>query len=109
MITKPATAFSLGATILMMTALAQTAPAAGQPIELARAHNTESREACERAGGHYEEGPGYFACIDGRRNPQVPCAERERGADPCSAATPSGKPGLIQRVWSRLKSFRTGR
>ena len=107
--TKPATALSLGAMILMMTTLAQTTPAGAQTIELAQAHITESREACDRAGGRYEEGPGYLACIDGRRNPEAPCAEGERATHRCPAAAPPGTPSLLQRTWSRFKNFRVGR
>jgi hypothetical protein len=49
--TKPVTLLSLGAMILIMTALAQTSLAADQAIELAQAHSTEGREACDHAGG----------------------------------------------------------
>jgi hypothetical protein len=107
--TKPANVLSLGVMILATTALAQTTLAAAPTIELAQAHSTESREACDHAGGRYEEGPGYFACVDGRRSREVPCAERERGGNPCSAAAPLGTPGLIQRAWTRFKNFRMGR
>jgi hypothetical protein len=107
--TKPTTVLSLAVMILVTTALAQTTLAAASTIEMAQAHSTESREACDHAGGRYEEGPGYFACIDARRSREAPCAERERGSNPCSAAAPPGTPGLIQRAWTRLKSFRMGR
>ena len=107
--TKPAPVLSLGATILIATAFAQSSLAAASTIELAQAHSTESREACDHAGGRYEEGPGYFACIDGRRNPQTPCPEREREANHCAAAAAPGLPGLLQRAWSRVRNFRFGR
>jgi hypothetical protein len=107
--TKPATALSLGAMILTMSTLAQTTAAATQPIEMAQTHFTESREACDRAGGRYEEGPGYFACIDGRRNPEAPCAESERATNHCPAIAPPGTLSLLQRTWSRLKNFGMGR
>jgi hypothetical protein len=105
--TKPATVLVLGAMILVTTALAQTTRAAVPTIDLV--HSTESREACEHAGGRYEEGPGYFACVDGRRSWEAPCAERERGSNSCSAAVPPGSPGLIRRAWTRLRSLRFGR
>jgi hypothetical protein len=107
MLTKPATVLSLGAMILIMTTLAQTTLAACPTIS-AQAHSTESREACDHAGGRYEEGPGYFACIDGRRSPQMPCPERERDDNHCSAAAAPGAPGLFQRAWS-VKNLRLGR
>ncbi len=103
--TKPATVLSLGAMILIMTALAQTSLAATPTIELAQAHSIESKEACDHAGGRYEEGPGYFACIDGRRNQQTPCPERERDTNHCSAAP---APGTLQRAWSRVQEFSLG-
>jgi hypothetical protein len=53
--TKPVTVLSLGAMILIMIALAQTTLDVAQAIELAQAHNTESREACDHAGGRYED------------------------------------------------------
>jgi hypothetical protein len=62
--TKPATVLVLGAMILVTTALVQTTRAAVPTIDLV--HSTESREACEHAGGRYEEGPGYsHASMDG--------------------------------------------
>lgn len=109
MSTKPASVLSLGAMILIMTILAQTTLAAAPTIELAQAHGTESWEACDHAGGRYEEGPGYFACIDGRRSPQPSCPEREREANHCAAAAAPGLPGLLQRAWSRVRNFRFGR
>lgn len=103
--TKPATVLSLGAMILIMTALAQTTLAAAQAIELAQAHSTESREACDHAGGRYELGPGYFACIDGRRNPQTPCPERERDTYHCSAAPAPGMPACFSASGAESRIF----
>jgi hypothetical protein len=107
LLTKPPAVLSLGAMILIMTTLAQTTLAAG-PTILARAQNTESREACDHAGGRYEEGPGYFACIDGRQSPQMPGPERERDNNHSSAEAAPGAPGPFQRPWS-LKNFRLRR
>jgi hypothetical protein len=93
--TKFATARLLGAMILIMASLAQIGQANAQRVDLTQARAGE-REACSRAGGRYEEGPGYFACIEERRTP---------------AAAPSRLPvpGLIQRAWSGLRGFRFGR
>jgi hypothetical protein len=64
--TKPVTVLSLGAMILIMTALAQTTLAVAQAIELAQAHSTESREACDHAGGRCEDDPWVFHSPQGR-------------------------------------------
>jgi hypothetical protein len=93
--TKSATALLLGAMLLITASLAQTERAHAQRIDLTQARAAE-REACSRAGGRYEEAPGYFACIEERRSP---------------AAAPSRVPvpGLIQRAWNGLRGFRFGR
>ena len=95
MLSKIATARLLGAMILIMASLAQTGQADAQRIDTTQARAGE-REACSRAGGRYEEAPGYFACVEERRSP---------------AAAPSRPPvpGLIQRAWSGLRGFRFGR
>jgi len=108
MLAKSARAPWLGATILILAGLASTGHADAQRIELVQAQASE-REACSHAGGRYEEGPGYFACIQERRVPEVPCAERGPGANRCAAAAPSRIPGFMQRALSGLRSFRFGR
>jgi hypothetical protein len=106
--TKSARAPWLGATMLILASLVATGPADAQRIEWVQGHASE-REACSHAGGRYEEGPGYFACIQERRVPEAPCAERGPGAKGCAAGAPSRIPGFIQRAWSGLRGFRFGR
>jgi hypothetical protein len=106
--TKSTHAPWLGAALLILASLTSSGRADAQRIEFVQAHSSE-REACSRTGGRYEEGPGYFACIQERRAPEPPCLERGPG-NRCGAASPPSRiPGFIQRAWSGLRGFRFGR
>jgi hypothetical protein len=95
--------------LLALSLAAMAAHASSAPgVELAQADAIANRDACERAGGRFEEGPGYFACFNQRSAPQGPCGDKGRSIDPCA---PRARNFLdwFRRDAGRLNSPRSGR